>query len=203
MKKKLFLILVITLFGVSAVMAGHHGNRSSNMPGMPRAPKAPDAPRGLCNPEMGGHFGGAGKLLRLADELELNDKQISEIKGNMEKNGFDRIDRQAELKKAKLKLRHLKMNEASDNEILSAIETVGKLQTEMKKMRFIHRSEMNSILTDAQQDKLKELKKAFRGACKPGGKGSRGRGIGYNIENETGSDAYGMEAPMPDGNWEY
>lgn len=199
MKRKLFVGLLIALFSVSVAMAGHHGMGWNKGGG---GPMAPDALRGNCGPEMGRHFQGAGKLLHLADKLELTEQQIDEIKGKMEKNGFDRIDRQADLKKARLALRHLKMNDADDKKILAAIDKVGKLQTEMKKQRFMHRSEMQSILTETQQDKLKELKNQFGRDCKPGGKGFRGHGKGCNFGNKAGSDSYGME-PSSTDSWEY
>jgi Spy/CpxP family protein refolding chaperone len=201
MKRKLFVVLLIVAFSVSAAMAGHHGMKGKG------APMAPDAPRANCGPGMGRDFQGAGKLLQLADKLELTDKQIAEIKGQMEKNGLDRIDRQADLKKAELKLRHLQMNDASDNEILAAIDKVGDLKTDLKKQQFIHRSEMKSILTETQQEKLKELRNERRGNCRTGGKGFRGQGMGYNFDDEAESDTYGMEPPSPPptptGDWEY
>jgi len=197
MKQKFFAIMLITLFGVSAAMAGHHGMRA------PRGPMAPDAPRGFCGMERGRHFQGPGRLLQLADKLDLTDQQVAEIKEKMEKSGLERIDKQAELKKAKLKLRHLKMNDAPDNEILSAIEKVGKLQTEMRKQRFMHRSQMKDILTEAQQEKLKELRQEFRGNRRAGCKGYRSHGYGYYFEDETETAIYGMESPESSGEWDY
>lgn len=197
MKRKLFVTLLIALFSVSVAMAGHHNQK------VPRAPMAPDAPRHGCGPEMGRPFGGAGKLLHLADKLELTDDQIDKIKEKMEKNGLDRIDQRAEFKKAKLKLRHLKMNDASDKEILSAIEKVGQSQIEMKKQQFMHRSEMKSILTESQQEKLKELRNQFDRDCRPGGKGSRGHGFGNNFEDDIPSYSYGVEPSTPTDEWEY
>lgn len=207
MRQKLFAIFLMALFSVLAVaaMAGHHGDHGMRAPKAPRAPMAPDTPRDFCGQEMGRHFGGAGKLLHLADKLELTKKQIAEIKGKMEKNGLDHIDRQAELKKAKLKLRYLKMNDAPENKILSAIEKVGRMKTEMKKEKYINRNAIKSVLTETQQEKLKELKKEYRGKCKPGGKGFRGRGHdeGSYFEDEAESDTYGLEPPQSTENWEY
>jgi len=204
MKRKLFVALLIAALSVSVAVAGHHGMKGSKGQ---CGPMAPDAPRGNCGPDMGRHSQGAGRLLQLADKLELSDKQIAEIKTNMEKNGLDRIDRHAELKKAELKLRHLRMNDASDNEILAAIDKVGDLKTDMKKLQFVHRSEMKSILTEAQQEKLQELRKEFRQGCRSGGRGQgqRGRGIGFNFDGGDEAATYGMEMPSPpapEGDWE-
>jgi Spy/CpxP family protein refolding chaperone len=200
MKKRLLITMVIVLMAVSAAMAGHHGNRGQG-PKPPRTPMSPDTPRGFCDQEMGRHFQGAGRLLHLAGKLELSDEQIATIKDKMEKNGLERIDRQAELKKAKLQLRHLKMNDASESEILAAIDKVGKLQTEMRKQRFMHRSEIHNILTEEQQDKLKKLRNEFRCGDRPG-RGHRGLGLGYDFDDDTDFGTYGQEPPTPSEEWE-
>jgi len=107
----------------------------------------------------GGGHGGGGMLLMMADELALTDPQKAEIGQMTEKFGLERIDNEAALDKAELKLRTLKMNDASDNDILKAMDEVGRLRTEMQKMRFKHRQAMHGVLTAEQQEKLKEMRK--------------------------------------------
>ena len=177
MKRKLFVFLIITLFTASAAMAGHHGPRGQ---------------KGFCGHDGQGMGDRPGMILQMADKLELSDSQITEVKKMMEKNGIDRIERKAELQKAQLELRHLKMNDAADTKILSAIDRIGKLKTEMRKTRFQHQSVMKSILTGEQTEKLKELRQEFRqgrgfhGRNHPG----KGAGSGYNCnfdENRNNS----------------
>jgi len=184
MKRKLFVGLLIALFSVSVAMAGHHGPRGQ---------------KGFCGEGGPGMGDRPGMILHLADKLELSDSQIADIKNMMEKNGLDRIQRKAELEKAQLKLRHLKMNDAADGEILSAIERAGKLKTEMRKTRFQHQSKMKSILTDKQTEKLKELRQEFRQGRGFQGKNHPGKGAGSGFNRN--SNEHGYNAPRHQGYW--
>lgn len=106
----------------------------------------------------GGHK--AGMLLHMADKIGLNDEQKGKIKSMMEEFGLEKIDMKAELEKAKLKLKHLRHNDASENEVLAMMDKVGQLRTEMQKMKYRHHQAVKSVLNDEQLEKLKELKKA-------------------------------------------
>ena len=153
MKKKIAAILIVSLLSVSMAMAQNPGQY---------APKGHRGQGGKFDGGFGDRSQGFGMVLRMADKLELTDSQKAEIKAQMEKNGLARIDKEAELEKAELKLRNLRMNDASDSEILAAIDKVGQLKTDLQKMRFQHRSQMKSILTEDQLNKLDELRKEFR-----------------------------------------
>ena len=130
---------------------------------------------------------GAGMLLRLADEIGLDEGQKTKISNMMEEFGVSRIDMKAELDKAKLELRHLKMNDAADAEVLSMMDKIGDLRTEMQKMRYTHRQAVENVLTDQQKDKIKELHKerrAVRGQRKDFGSG-KGQGFGPGPNNNA------------------
>ncbi len=178
MKRKLFVVLLIVAFSASAAMAGHHGPRGQ---------------KGFHGEDGQGMGDRPGMILQMADKLELSDSQIAEVKKMMQKNGMDRIERKAELQKSQLELRHLKMNDAADGEILSAIERVGKLKTEMRKSRFEHQSKMKSILTDEQTEKLKELRQEFRQGRGFQGKNHPGKGTGFG--NNRNFNEYGNNSP--------
>lgn len=121
---------------------------------------------------------GPGMLLRMADELELTDQQKEQFKSKMTAFQAEKIDREADLKKAKVMLRAAMMNENPNaTEVNSAIDEVARYEADLKKMKFKHHQEMRGLLTDAQQDKLKELRKdrmMNRGDRMGQGKGQRG-----------------------------
>lgn len=127
---------------------------------------------------------GAGMLLSVADEIGLEETQKTKISNLMEEFGVSRIDMKAKLDKAKLELRHLKLNDASDAEVLSAMDKVGNLRTEMQKMSYTHRQAVENVLTDQQVDKLQELRKEHR--AQKGQFGHQGRGKGFGNDNDRG-----------------
>jgi Spy/CpxP family protein refolding chaperone len=158
--------LVVLLAAVPAM--AFHGHR---------APQ-PAGPGGGMGPGMDGDHIGPRILLHHADEIGLEDAQKKEIMAMMEKFGTARIDKEAELEKAQIRLRHLHMNEASDDEILGVMDTVGRLKLEIKKMAFKHRRAVLAKLTDEQKDKIKELRQDM---MKKRHQGCRGDGSGKGL----------------------
>ncbi len=127
-----------------------------------------------------------GRLLQMADELNLTQEQKDSITKMQKTFGVERIDLKANLEKAELELRNLRMSKASDAEILAAIDKVGQHRTDMQKMMFRHRQAIKNILTDEQQAKLKDMRQQrFNKDCPMGsgmgqGKQGGGRGQGMN-----------------------
>jgi Spy/CpxP family protein refolding chaperone len=145
-----FLMAAILILSVSAfAQRGHRG-----MQGMHG-----DGP-GMCGSEKDGFR--PQMILHLADEIGLDENQVDKIGDMLESFANERIDHQAELKKAQIKLKHLRMDEASETEIISMIEKVGELRTEMQVMKFQHRRAIKDILTDKQLEKFRELVKERR-----------------------------------------
>ncbi|MFZ5981471.1 MAG: Spy/CpxP family protein refolding chaperone [Candidatus Zixiibacteriota bacterium] len=109
-----------------------------------------------------GHSGsgepGAGILLNLKDELELTQAQVDQIKKLMNDFALGRIDHRAELEKARVKLRTLMNDDASEAEVNTAIDEVAGLEAEMQKMRFSHQKQIQAVLTDAQKEKLEQFR---------------------------------------------
>lgn len=139
----------------------------------------------------GGHDGGmnqdgmpgAGRMLLMAEEIGLDENQKTKISGMMEEFGLNRIELKAELEKAQLELKHMRLNEASDAEILTQMDKVGELKTDMRKMSYTHHQAVKDVLTDQQIEKLKELHKERRGDREGrsgfGKREGRGQGHGY------------------------
>jgi len=114
---------------------------------------------GMCRQDcmMGGECIHPGMILKMADEIGLDAGQKTQISKMTEEFGVARIDKDAELEKAELKLRYLMKNDGAEKEILAAMDKVGQLKTEMQKMRFQHQRQIKALLNADQQKKLKEL----------------------------------------------
>lgn len=180
MKRSIALLAIIMLLAVSSTLAnrGPYGQR----------------PGGPMHCMKGDDFIGPGMLLRSADEIGLDEKQQAKISGLMEEFGLARIELKAELEKAELKLRHLKMNDGPEKDIFDSMDKVGALKTEMQKMRYRHRKTIKSVLTQEQLDKLKELRHKYgRGD----GPGCHGRGAGPG--GDSGPKHGGGPGPQGDG----
>ena len=176
MKKLLTLTLILALAATTVVMAqpAPRGGGNCDGPGF--------GPQGGKHHGMGMHKrDGAGLRMILAhgDEIGLTDQQREQL----EKMQFDfqtqRVDQKASLEKAEIKLRTLMRDEADEAQVMAAIDNVSKLKADMQKMRYKHRMEAKSVLTEDQATKLKELRKNCRDFNKqrPGGQG-RGPGFG-------------------------
>jgi len=131
--------------------------------------------RGMGPGMQGGmmHHGGFGKghrggmamaaLLRNADEIGLTEQQQTDLKKMAETFQIDRIDREAALDKAEVKLRSLMTDDkASESQVLAQIDQVSKLKADLQKMRYQHLKQVQSLLSDDQKAKIKELRKAHR-----------------------------------------
>ncbi len=123
----------------------------------------------------GGHEMGPAMLLKVADKIDLTDQQKKDLSAMAEKFGTEKIEKRAALEKAELKLRTLRMNNASDSDILKAMDVVGQLKTDMQKMRYQHRQAVKGILTPEQTTKLIDLRKDWMG--KRGDGGCQGHGM--------------------------
>ncbi len=128
-----------------------------------------------------------GRILQMADELNLTQDQKDSIMKMQKTFGVERIDTKANLEKAQLELRNLRMSQASDADILAAIDKVGQYRTDMQKMMFRHRQATKNVLTDEQQAKLKDMRQQrfnedhqMMPGMGQGRQGGRGQGQGMN-----------------------
>lgn len=185
MKKVLILaaaaLIILAAFAVAD--PGHRGferdKRGCDMDG-----------RGMRMGQFGDSFFGPGMLMKVADDIGLDDAQKAKISSMSEQFGLERIDKEAALDKAELELRHMRMNDASDSEILMQMDKVGKLRTEMQKMAFTHHQAMKGVLTADQMTKLKELRQERRDDRGP--RDCRGFGPGQGQGQGNNQDAPGQ-----------
>lgn len=134
-------------------MCGHDG------PGM-KCGKSCGGPGMMAG--RGGRMGdgpGLQRILEMADKLELTDAQRAKLREMHETFQLERIDRRANLQKAEVKLQGLMRDDKTAvAEINKAIDEVSVLKADLAKMQFRHRAEMKSVLTDKQQQMLKDTR---------------------------------------------
>ncbi len=190
MKKVLCLMTAAVLVLAVVAWAGH-GPRSQGF--------GHDACLG--GPGTGGHPLGMGKqphqcgpgmILAVAEEIGLSDDQIARIKKMMVEFQLAKVDQKAKVEKAKIKLRSLHHDmDASEHEVMAAIDELAGMKAEMQKMQYQHRREMRTVLTDEQLDKLKELCQQKRQKChgknperQPGQGHGHGAGYGFTPDDD-------------------
>ncbi len=107
-----------------------------------------------------GKRGGFERLLALADELKLTDSQRQQLRDMFTEFRLQRIDQQAAVKKAKVRLRSLMMDDqAAERDVMRAIDDVAAARADLQKMQYEHRKQALSVLTEDQRAKLKELRR--------------------------------------------
>jgi Spy/CpxP family protein refolding chaperone len=175
----IFLTVAIMLAGVAAYAQYHPS----------RAPRADCFGQGMRH----GDFIKPGMLLRLADKIGLDEKQKAQIDKLAQERGLARIDKQAELEKAQLKLRHMKLNDAPEADVLKMMDNIGQLKTELHKSAYKFRQTVKSILTEDQLDKIKELRMEHHRGNFPGRPGygpGQGKGHGYGSKFVPNPDGH-------------
>ncbi len=141
-------------------------------------------------------IGRPGMLLRLADEIGLDENQRAQILKMNEEHAILRIDKEAELEKAQIKLRHLRISDAPEKDVLAVIDKVGALKTEMRKMQYQHRQKLAAVLNAEQLKKLQELKPGMGRGDGPGRPGQRD-GKGWGKCDGSGPHGRGMNCDFP------
>jgi len=117
---------------------------------------------------------GINRILMAGDEINLTDEQEQRLEKMMDEFQVQHIDKQAEIKKARLGLQAMMRDEAPESDVLQGIDDVSRLSAEMHKMKYQHHQQVKSVLTQGQIDKLKELRKERRSAMQ---RGAQGRGM--------------------------
>lgn len=137
---------------------------------------------------MGEGMPGMLMLLRNADEIGLTDDQKTKIEEMSTRFQTERIDKEAELEKARVALRALMMkDDAAQADVMGAIDRVTVLEGEMKKMRYSHYTAMRGLLTPEQQDKIKQLRTERRKDRWDDRDDQRGMGMGMRRGMQGGN----------------
>ena len=166
MKKTLVVTIVLALLATAAW--AQPGGRGQGR-GHGDCPMPQGSHQGFFGPNQGGpHQGmgpheGMGRLLMFADEIGLTDDQQEKIKTLSLEHKMAMVDMHAVAKKAKLQMTALMHNDAPENEVIRAIEEASKVKMEIAKAKYLQRQAVKGILSEEQQDKLKELRQERRG----------------------------------------
>ncbi|MFQ6114044.1 MAG: Spy/CpxP family protein refolding chaperone, partial [bacterium] len=87
-------------------------------------------------------------LEMLADELELTEEQLTEIKEQRVATEKSSIELRSNIQIAELELRELlRQDNPDENQIISKIEEIGKLKTELRLTRVQGRLAIKKVLT--------------------------------------------------------
>ena len=164
MKKLILFTVILSLLASFAYAQPGYGGR-----GHGNGPGSEFGYRHDCNMKGMGHFGQQGKgnrgpregmILRLADEIGLDDAQIDKIKTANFNHQMAMVDARADAQKAQIEVNTLmRDDDASEAMVMGAIDKASKAKANIAKLRYSHREEIQSMLTDEQLDKLDELRK--------------------------------------------
>ena len=142
-------------------MGGGHGMDCNMGPGM-RNGKG-----------MRGH-GGMG-IMAMAEELGLTDDQKTKIQELALDHKLSAVDSHAAVKKAEITLKALMHDDDADQgKVFAGIDKLATLKADLKKAQYSHHQKVKGLLTDEQQDKLKELRFSGRNSMSFGGPGNKG-----------------------------
>ena len=91
---------------------------------------------------------------------------MEELETMMVEFKLAKVDQQAKVEKAEIRLRALKHDKNSnESEVMAAIDETACMKADLHKMRYRHQREIHNLLTDEQIDKLKELRKERMKKC--------------------------------------
>ena len=157
MKRIVGLLIVLALFAVGSISAQPRGKRQKH-DGMQ-----------------------IRMILQMDDKLELTDQQEAKLEQMAVDFKVARIDIDAEVEKASVVLKSMmKDDDASDSDVYRQIDKVADLKAQSQKMMFDHRNAVRGILTEAQLDKLEDLREQGRERWMQGRKGgNRGQCDGH------------------------
>lgn len=143
-------------------MARMGGTGMRGMGPMHRQGAGGSGPMGMMHRR--GMMGNPDALMRLADKLELSEGQRNEIKDMFTTHRKDMIRRNADLELAQVELQELMSQDKPDlGAIKEKINHIAALEAEVKFSQVKLQIEAKNVLTEDQQEKLKDLVKNGRG----------------------------------------
>lgn len=104
--------------------------------------------------------GGVGMLLRHSQEFGLSDEQQERLEKLRLNHELEKIDLRAAVEKAKVRLRALMRDyDASETDVLAAIDALAVSEADLRKMRFRHLKAARGLLNPDQVGNLKVFHK--------------------------------------------
>jgi Spy/CpxP family protein refolding chaperone len=104
--------------------------------------------------------GGVGHLLRNSEDHNLTEEQEEQLEKMQTQFELEKVDLQAALRKAKILFRALaRDHNASEEEVMKAIDKVARSEANLRKMRYRHLKAAHAVLNDEQKKGLKTFHK--------------------------------------------
>lgn len=107
---------------------------------------------------MGGSMrssGGVGMLIASAEKLGLSGDQVKQLESMKHDFQMEKIDLQAAVHKAKLRLKRLMKNPgAAEGDVMAAIDAVAAAEGDIRKMRYRHLKAARATLQPDQMAKV-------------------------------------------------
>jgi len=135
---------------------------------------------GKMGKQQGGQKGAAMRGAGIAEVLELTDEQIARHEQIRLETKKQMIPLQADLKLARVEMQELMQNGASQDAINTKIDQIGKIKTQMEKLRVSQHIKVRDTLTDEQKTKFNTM--PMRGGNR--GHGKRGGGMRGEMGNQ-------------------
>ena len=199
MKKSTTIVVAIAAVMIAAT-AVHAGKRGQRADCTPRHGMQQDYAMGMGQQGRGMHGkqgGGIHMLLGMADEIGLSEDQVGRLKTMAVEFRKSMIDDRAELQKTQVDFHAMQMDDDKSGDVLKLMDDIGRMKTELRKTQYLHRQQIEGVLTDDQRTKLEELRKERRSDRQGRGmKGSphgmqKGHGMGYGPGDGDGT-GYGF-----------
>jgi Spy/CpxP family protein refolding chaperone len=104
--------------------------------------------------------GGVGHLLRNSEDHNLTEEQEEKLEKMRLTFELEKVDLQAALRKAKIVFRALaRDHDASEQDVMKAIDDVAQCEADLRKMRYRHLKSAHGVLNDDQRKGLKAVHK--------------------------------------------
>ena len=101
------------------------------------------------------HSGGVGMLIASAETFGLKSEQVEKLQGMKHDFQMEKIDVQAAVQKAKLRLkRQMKDPGAAEGDVIAAIDAVAAAEGDVRKMRYRHLKAARGVLASDQMAKV-------------------------------------------------
>ncbi|MGA9770425.1 MAG: hypothetical protein WBV94_15405 [Blastocatellia bacterium] len=118
--------------------------------------------------------GGVGMLLHHVEDFDITDEQVEKLSNFLTDFELEKVDLDAALHKAKIKLRVLMRDvDAREHDVLKAIDHVSEGEANLRKMRYRHLQQTRALLNDQQRNSLKTFHLKQSRAKAQGGRGGQ------------------------------
>ena len=118
--------------------------------------------------------GGIGMLLHHVEDFDLTDDQVEQLSNFQTDFELEKVDLEAALHKAKIRLRALMRDvDSNERDVMHAIDKVSEAEGNLRKMRYNHLKQARALLSHEQRNSLKSFHLKQSRAKAQGGRGGQ------------------------------